>query len=56
LKVERAKIAEEEGRKAKLLAATDLDQKAKEIADLRQSCGTNADVLARNRLISNPCH
>ena len=36
LKVERAKIAEEEGRKAKLLAATDLDQKVKEVADLRQ--------------------
>ena len=36
LKVERAKIAEEVGKKAKLLAATDLDQKAKEIADLRQ--------------------
>jgi hypothetical protein len=36
LKVERAKIAEEEGRKAKLLAATDLEQKVKEVADLRQ--------------------
>lgn len=36
LKVERAKIAEEEGRKAKLLAATDLEQKVKEVADLQQ--------------------
>jgi hypothetical protein len=36
LKIERSRIAEEEGKKAKLLAATDLDQKAKEIADLRQ--------------------
>jgi hypothetical protein len=36
LKNERAKIAAEEARKAKLLVATDLEQKAKEVADLQQ--------------------
>jgi hypothetical protein len=36
LKSEREKIAVEEGKKARLVLATDLDQKAAEIADLQQ--------------------
>jgi hypothetical protein len=36
LKDERSKIAAEEGRKAKLALATDLDQKTKELADLQE--------------------
>lgn len=35
LKTDRARIAEEEAKKAKLVAATDLDQKAKELEDLK---------------------
>lgn len=36
LKKDRARIAEEEARKARLAAATDLEQKARELADLRE--------------------
>ncbi len=36
LMIERGRIAAEEAKKAKLLAATDLEQKAKEVADLQQ--------------------
>jgi hypothetical protein len=36
LKTERAKIAADEGKKARLAVSTDLDQKARELADLQE--------------------
>ena len=43
------KIATEEGKKAKLLAAADLDQKAKELADLQQVLKQRDAKLARTQ-------
>lgn len=46
LKLERAKIAAEESKKAKLALSTDLEQKAKEIADLQEVLKAREGKLA----------
>ena len=46
LRLERSKITEEEARKAKLAAATDIEQKAREITDLQEVLQQREEKLA----------